>query len=76
MKDVRHIDTTGLLTLEGVFEHRRRRGHRTMLSAMSPGVRLSLERFGLIELVGRDQVFEATRDAIHSVPAPGGAAGE
>lgn len=70
MKDVRHIDTTGLLTLEGVIEHRQRRGHRTLLSAVQPEIRDVLERFGIIELVGRGQVFEATRDAIASVPQP------
>lgn len=70
MKDVQHIDTTGLLTLEGVIEHRQRRGHRTLLSALQPSVREALERFGILDLLGRDHVFEATHDAIASVPLP------
>ena len=70
MKDVRHIDTTGLLTLEGVIEHRQRRGHRTLISAVQPEIRDVLDRFGILDLVGRAQVFEATRDAIASVPRP------
>lgn len=70
MKDARDIDTTGLLTLEGVIEHRRRRGLRTLLSAIRPEMRPVLARFGILDLVGPENVFEATRDAIHSVPAP------
>jgi SulP family sulfate permease len=67
MKDVRDIDTTGLLTLEGVIEHRQRRGGHTMLSAMQPDVLQVLDRFGVLDLVGRTNVFDATRDAINSV---------
>ena len=73
MKDVRHIDTTGLLTLEGVIEHRRRRGHRTLLSAVQPQVLDVLRRFGIVDRLGPEQVFEATRDAIASVSPPDGA---
>ena len=68
MKDVHYIDTTGLLTLEEVVKHRRREGERTMLSFIQPEVRGVLDRFGLIDLVGRENVFVATRDAIQSVP--------
>ena len=75
MKDVRHIDTTGLLTLEGVIEHRRRRGHRTLLSAVQPQVLDALRRFGIVDRLGAEHVFEATRDAIASVPPPAGAGG-
>ncbi len=70
MKDVRALDTTGLLTLEGVIEHRQRRGKRTMLSAAPPHVLDVLERFGVLDLVGRDNVFDATWDAVNSVPLP------
>ncbi len=68
MKGVRYIDTTGLLTLEGVIEHRQRRGRRTMLTALDPSLTRVLERFGIIALVGAENVFAATRDAIASVP--------
>ncbi len=67
MKDVSHIDTTGLLTLEGVIEHRQRRHRRTMLSALQPQVHAALGRFGIIALIGRENVFAATRDAIEAV---------
>lgn len=73
MKGVRHIDTTGLLTLEGVIEHRNQRGRRTMLTALDPSLARVLERFGIIDLVGAANVFSSTRDAIVSVPPPPGA---
>lgn len=70
MKDVQRIDTTGLLTLEGVVEHRRRQGHRTLLSFVQPEVRTAIERFGIVDLVGRENVFESTGEAIAAVAAP------
>ncbi len=71
MKGVQHIDTTGLLTLEGVIEHRLRGGRRTILTALDPSMSLILQRFGIIDLIGHENVFAATRDAIASVPPPG-----
>ena len=70
MKDVRSIDTTGLLTLEGVIEHRQRGGRRTMLSAVQPQLMPVLRRFGILDLLGRENLFAATRDAINSVAPP------
>mgnify|MGYP003705611745 CR=1 FL=1 len=32
---------------------------------------LALERFGILDTLGREHVFDATRDAIASVPLPG-----
>ncbi len=72
MKDVRDIDTTGLLTLEGVIEHRHRRGKRTLITAVPDHLLEVMDRFGLLDLVGRDHVFAATRDAINSVPRRSG----
>jgi len=67
MKDARHIDTTGLLTLEGVIEHRLRRGRRTMLSAAQPEMLAVLRRFGILDLLGPENVFASTREAINAV---------
>jgi len=67
MRDVRSIDTTGLLTLEGVIEHRLRRGRRTMLSAVQPQLMPVLARFGILDLLGPENVSASTRDAINSV---------
>jgi anti-anti-sigma factor len=71
MKDVSHIDTTGLITLEGIIEHRHRRGARTILTALQPRVRKALARFGIIRLLGPGNVFENTIDAIMAIePQP------
>jgi SulP family sulfate permease len=70
MKDVHHIDTSGLMTLRGVIEHRQRHGSRIMLSAIQPEVVPVLERFGIVELIGRENVFAETRLAIAAVEAP------
>jgi len=72
MKDVRHIDTSGLLTLEGIIEHRQANGGRIILTAIRPDVYPVLERFGIIEILGSDNVFEHTRDAVASIDVAGG----
>lgn len=69
MKDVHHVDTSGLLTLEGVIEHRQKRGGRTILTAVQPDLYPVLERFGIIEQLGPNNVFEHTRCAIASIDA-------
>lgn len=70
MKDVAHIDTTGLITLQGIVEHRKAHGRRLMLSAVQPDVLASLKRFGIVDLLGPENIFERTRDAIAAVPPP------
>lgn len=70
MKDVHHIDTTGLLTLEGIIEHRRHHGGRVILTAIQPEIRPVLERFGILELLGPENVFEHTKCAIASIDHP------
>lgn len=72
MKDVHHIDTSGLLTLEGIIEHRQRHGGRMILTAIQPDVAPVLRRFGIIDRLGRENVFAHTADAIASVDRPGG----
>jgi SulP family sulfate permease len=72
MKDVDHIDATGLITLEGVIEHRQHSGGRIILTAIQPDVRATLERFRILEKLGPENVFEHTKDAIASIDAPGG----
>jgi SulP family sulfate permease len=72
MKDIHHIDATGLITLEGVIEHRQHHGGRIILTAIQPEVRIVLDRFGILEKLGPENVFEHTRDAIASIDAPGG----
>jgi SulP family sulfate permease len=72
MKDVHHIDTTGLLTLEGIIEHRQKQGGRIILTAVQPELSLVLARFGLLDKLGPENLFEHTRDAIASIDSPHG----
>lgn len=72
MKDVHHIDTTGLLTLQGIIEHRHHNGGRIILTSIQPELYPVLERFGIISLLGSENVFDATADAIVSIDAPHG----
>ncbi len=70
MKDVHHIDATGLLTLEGIIEHRLKHGRRIILTAIQPELRPSLAKFGLLDMLGPGNVFEHTKDAIAAIDAP------
>jgi sulfate permease, SulP family len=72
MKDVHHIDASGLLTLEGVIDHRQKHGGRIILSAIQPEVLSVLDRFGIIQRLGPENVFDHTKDAIASIDAPHG----
>ena len=74
MKDVFHIDATGLLTLEGIIEHRQHNGGRIILTAIQPQLRPVLLKFGIIEKLGPENVFEHTRCAIESIDKPDGRA--
>lgn len=67
MKDVRHIDTSGLLTLEGIIEHRQKHGGRIVLTAIQPDIYPVLERFGIIKKLGAENVFEHTKCAIAAI---------
>lgn len=72
MKDVHHIDASGLITLEGVVEHRQKSGGRIILTAIQPEISELLGRFGLLAKLGPENVFEHTKDAIASIDLPGG----
>lgn len=58
------IDVTGLQTLEEVIQDLHRRGVRVMLTGANPRVAAKLERAGIVELAGRDNVFTEFADAI------------
>lgn len=74
MKDVFHIDATGLLTLEGIIEHRQSHGGRIILTAIQPQLRPALLKFGILQKLGPENVFEHTRCAIESIDKPDGRA--
>jgi SulP family sulfate permease len=76
MRDVHHVDTSGLLTLDGIIEHRRHRGERLILTEVQPELYPVLERFGTFTRLGRHNVFATTEEAIRSVTgAPGASHG-
>jgi len=68
MKDVKYIDTTGMMTLVSIIKSRCKLGAPIMLSAIQPLVHTSLKKFGVLELVGEENVFDGTALAISSVP--------
>ncbi len=47
MRDIHHVDSSGLITLAAIVEHRERAGGRTILTDVQPEVATSLRRFGL-----------------------------
>jgi len=80
MADVRHIDSSGLITLQSVIEHRHHAGGDTILTDVRPEVAPILKRFGIARLVldpALDQTTESAFTALYgasaldtSVPAP------
>jgi len=70
MKNVRHMDATALLTLEGIIEHRQKVGGRIILTAIQPDIQPVLARFGIFQKLGPGNVFEHTRCAVASVEPP------
>jgi SulP family sulfate permease len=76
MKDVHHVDSSGLLTLEGIIEHRRRVGADIVLTDVQPDLAPVLERFGVSSLLGPEGLCQTTEEAIarfHGAAAHDGA---
>jgi SulP family sulfate permease len=58
------MDITGLQTLEEVIRDLQRRGVRVMLAGANPAVTAKLEKAGLVDLVGKDNVTPELAAAI------------
>ena len=69
MRDVHHVDSSGLITLAGIIEHRRRAGGRLVLTDIQPELMPVLHRFGILELLGEASLYATTEDAIAAIPA-------
>lgn len=69
MRDVHHIDSSGLITLQGIVEHRRRAGGRLVLTDVQADIEPALRRFGIYAMLGDDGVYATTEDAIAAIPA-------
>lgn len=64
MKDLHHIDSSGLIMLRGIIDQRRHAGARILLTDVQPEVLVALRRFGITDLVGADAVFPRAEDAV------------
>ena len=64
MRKVSFIDATGLHNLEIFITASLRQGQRIILSGVHAAVRTEIERSGLIELVGRENVLDHIHKAI------------
>lgn len=70
MRDIHHVDSSGLITLHGLIEHRRHAGGRTLLTEVQPEVEAALRRFGITDLAP-SVIGRPTEDAIQAlVSAP------
>lgn len=64
MRDLHHIDASGLIMLRGIIDQRRHAGARIVLTDVQPEVLVSLRRFGIIGIVGPAAVFARAEDAV------------
>ncbi len=64
MRHVPDIDATGLMALNDVLDKCRREGTTLILSGVHPGPYQRLERSGLLEIIGRDNVQPLFEDAL------------
>lgn len=67
MRDLHHIDSSGLIMLRGIIDQRRHVGARIVLTDVQPEVLQALRRFGIIDLVGVDAVFARAEDAVSAL---------
>ena len=58
------VDATGITALEDMIEDFRRRGAAVVLTEMRPNVRYKLERAGVIDALGSENVVETLEEAI------------
>jgi sulfate permease, SulP family len=70
------VDATGISALEDMIEDFRRRGAAVVLTELRPNVRHKLERAGIIDALGSENVVDTLEEAIvrakASVGGPGG----
>lgn len=70
MRAVPNIDATAAVSLEEIIDTLNARGIRVMLSGLDPQVESVLERMGILDKLGRENIFENSLDAIHTVTEP------
>lgn len=70
MRAVPNIDATAAVSLEEIVDTLNKRGIRVMLSGLDPQVEMVLDRMGILDKLGRENLFESSLDAIHAVAPP------
>ena len=75
--NISDVDYTASETLKAVFRELEKYGVILVLSDLSDLVKVELERDGILEIIGRDHIFETVQDAVAAyrdrVPEPSGA---
>jgi SulP family sulfate permease len=64
MRHVPVIDSTGIHTLELVFNEAERRGQKFVISGIQPGVFKELEKSHLLEKIGRENILTTIEEAL------------
>jgi len=64
--NVPFVDATGIFALEAILADFKRNGAAVLLTEVRPNVLYKLERSGLIDLIGKDNVFESLGEALAS----------
>jgi SulP family sulfate permease len=71
--NVPFVDATGIFALEQILADFKRHGAAVLFTEVRPNVFYKLERGGLIDLIGRENVFESLSDALarveHGLPS-------
>jgi SulP family sulfate permease len=61
MNHVPFMDGTGLGTLTGIIERFQKRKVRVVLCDVQPNVRLKLQRAGIVELLGQENLLQESQ---------------
>ena len=62
--NVPFVDATGMFALEEIIADFRRHGAAVLFTEVRPNVLRKLERGGVIELIGKGNVFESLSDSL------------
>jgi SulP family sulfate permease len=72
--NVPFVDATGIFALEEILADFKRNGAAVLLTEVRPNVLYKLERSGLIDLIGKENVFESLSEALARTEQSGTAA--
>jgi SulP family sulfate permease len=64
LRRVTAMDATGAMALRSIVEHMERIGGRLLIAGLQPQPREVLERMGILKMIGEENIFERTDQAI------------